>query len=118
MSYLNPEQERKLERRQLTASISVYDVNQSMLLGTLVNVHSSGLLLFGASGLTKADHVYQLELRLPQDLAGSASLFIGVDVLWIRSDEDSEVQWSGCQVIDCSDQARQQIELLIEQYAD
>lgn len=118
MDDLNIQQERALERRKLTTSIGVYDVNQSVQLGTLVNIHGGGLMLVGAAELVESDHVYQLELRLPQDLAGSSSLFLGVDVLWIRSDDDTVVQWSGCQIIDCSDQARQQIELLVEQYAD
>lgn len=106
-------QERRLQRYELSQTVEVKDLNQGVLLGTLVNIHEEGLLMVGVDTI-QADHVYQVALCLPES-AGSGTIELGVDCLWVREAEELTLQWSGCQIIDVSDAARSQIKTMIEQ---
>jgi hypothetical protein len=109
------QQERNFERHHITAAIEVYDVSSGTLLGSLVNIHEGGLLIVGGFSV-QPDHVYQLQLLLPDVIEGSDNLRLGVDTLWVKKDDGAEVQWSGCQIIDLSDLAKKQITSLVELY--
>jgi len=110
----DPQYERRLKRHDVSVVVEVYDRNTDQHLGRLVNIHSEGLMVMGTGGL-QADHVYQLDLLLPEPLEGLAHLHLGVDCLWSKVVDVSATYWSGCQVIDLSDVARRQISLLVEQ---
>lgn len=113
MSDLYEAQKRRLVRREVVAKVEVIDINRGELLGTLVNIHEEGLLVVGPK-IMREDHVYQLEFKLPTPVSGIDSIQLGVDCLWVKSADDSGLCWSGCHIIDLSDQAREQIEKVIE----
>lgn len=108
------EYERRLKRHHVSGVVEVYNSNTEQHLGRLVNIHHEGLMVMGTGGFS-ADHVYQLELVLPEPIEGIAHLHVGVDCLWSKVVDVSGTYWSGCQVIDLSDVARRQIDHLIEQ---
>lgn len=111
----NPEEEhhRRLERHAISGVVEIYDSNRDKYLGRLVNIHHEGLMVMG-DGELQADHVYQIDLQLPESIAGSDHLHLGIDCLWSRVVEVTNTHWAGCQIIDLSDLAREQINVLVE----
>ncbi|TQV71714.1 PilZ domain-containing protein [Exilibacterium tricleocarpae] len=105
--------ERKLKRHQVKTAIEVYDKLRGSCVGRLVNIHSSGLMLMGTVRL-EADHLYQLDLHLPEMINGRRVIQLGVDCLWVRESDDPDQHWAGCQIIDKSDEADADIEALVE----
>ncbi|MBR9912722.1 MAG: PilZ domain-containing protein [Gammaproteobacteria bacterium] len=117
MSNSAPQEGRGLKRHAIETVVDVYDANQGLRLGRLANIHVEGLMVMGSAGM-QADYVYQLELRLPNPINGTDSIQLGADCLWVRNSEDSALCWAGCQIIDLSAAARQQIEILVQQMGD
>ena len=117
MSESVPQESRRLKRHNIAAVIEVYDASRGQLLGRLVNIHTEGLMIV-TEGSLKADHVYQLEIRLPEPLEGASAIRTGVDCLWVRETDGSNMGWAGCHIIDLSDLARRQIEALVEQMGE
>ncbi len=109
--------QRQTDRYGVAYPIKVYDTNHQQMLGQLVNLSLDGLMIAGVTPL-QDDHVYQLELWLPSPLLGSDRLQLGVDCLWNRADAEESLCWAGCQIIDLSDLARQQILALIALLSD
>ncbi|GAA5315709.1 MAG: hypothetical protein AseanaTS_09140 [Candidatus Pelagadaptatus aseana] len=105
---------RHLHRYELTCPVEVFDLNSGALLGSLVNIHEEGLLIVGTDAIAE-DHVYQLVLRLPDTVKNIGEIRLGVDCLWVGDAQDATMRWSGCQIIDLSAEARDQIRQLIEQ---
>lgn len=114
MSEVEKHYERRLKRHRINGVVEIYDSNRDQYLGRLVNIHCEGLMVMG-EGLMQTDHVYQLDLQLPEVIGGSATLHLGVDCLWSRAVDASNTHWTGCHIIDLSDQARRQIDALIGQ---
>lgn len=114
MNELPNYEQRQLDRYEDVGSVEIYDANSDRFLGRLVNVHEAGLMIMGEAPI-RADHVYQLELFWPSRKDPRGHIQLGVDCLWVRqSDDDSNPMcWAGCQIIDLSDSARDQIAMLI-----
>jgi hypothetical protein len=114
---------RKLDRHELSANIDVWDARTDDYLGRLVNLHAEGLMLLCQEPLVE-DNLYQLRITLPQNLASSGELAVGVDCLWVRAADASEGpeasggHWAGCQIIDASAHAQSLLDLLISRLGD
>ncbi len=106
-------EQRRLQRHRLNVPVVVSDCNRNLQLGRLVDIHREGLMLMGDQPL-QVDHVYQLDLHLPEPLEGLETLHLGVDCLWTRCDEGSSSHWSGFQIIDLSELAERQLQALME----
>lgn len=106
---------RRLKRHTIEDGVLVRDEVSGKDIGKLVNMHSEGLMVMGDVALVP-ENLYQLSLYLPEPIDGHAVVGLGVDCLWVRdSGSDSmPMYWSGCQIIDCSTDARRVIEKLIE----
>ncbi len=101
---------RKDKRHTLPRPIDVFDTFNSACLGTLVNISSNGILIAGEDGLD-IDSIYQLELRFPEPFAGCLKLSVGVDCLWVdKAGVIGQLYWSGCQIIDISDEDKKALE--------
>lgn len=111
-----PNNQRRLPRNELNATIDVWDALSDEHLGRLVNIHTEGLMLLSDHPLTE-NRLYQLRLTLPQNLSVTGELFLGADCLWVRASDDSGSHWSGCQIIDLADESLLLIKLLIERLA-
>ncbi len=107
---------RKLERRELTQSITVNDTINGGVFGELVNITTEGLMVITDREI-ESQAIFQLALQLPEPLGGSDMLVLGADCLWCRRAENFYRYWAGFQIIDVSDHAVQQIEALIDLYA-
>ncbi len=107
---------RRLARHDIEDGVVVKDEVTAVIVGRLVNIHAEGLMVMGDVALVP-ENLYQLSLFLPKEIGGHRYVGLGVDCLWVRDSgsESSPVFWSGCQIIDCSDEARAVINGLIEE---
>lgn len=108
--------QRTLLRHDIQGQVTIVDCSRTLVVGHLVNIHEQGLMLMGP-GLVQVDHLYQLELQLPQQINGRTRIAVGADCLWSRPTADVEQHWAGFQIIDLSDEARADILCLIERMA-
>ena len=106
---------RKLKRYQLTALIDIIDRKNEQFVGRLVNLNIEGLMIIGTYPFEE-DNLYQLDLRLPKNIGARSVIPIDVDCLWTRSaQDDSDTLWSGFSIYSCSEEAKTDIEFLIDE---
>lgn len=110
---------RRLTRHPVEEGVVVRDEVSGQDVGRLANIHNEGLMVMGDVALVP-ENLYQLSLRLPKDINGHRFIGVGVDCLWVRDsgDDNAPTFWSGCQIIDCSAEARSVIETLIVEMAE
>ena len=108
---------RKLERKSLNKTIAVRDIIHGSSFGELLNITTEGLMILVDEDL--APHsIFQLSLQLPEEIEGSTTIELGVDCLWCRKTDNFNRYWAGFHVIDASDVAVRQIEVLIDHYSE
>ncbi len=105
---------RRLKRHAIDGSVLVRDEVSGKDIGKLVNMHAEGLMVMGDVALVP-ENLYQLSLCLPEPIDGHKVVGLGVDCLWVRDSgsDGMPMYWSGCQIIDCSVDARRVIDKLI-----
>ncbi len=109
----DPSNQRKLKRFQLTALVDIVNRQSQKMVGRLVNVHTEGLMVIGEFAFEE-EKLYQLDLLLPKTF-DRPLIPVDVDCLWTRTAHDqSNILWSGFSIVECSDQAQADIEVLIE----
>lgn len=94
--------------------ICVRDTVSGAELGTLANVHDAGFMVISDGGL-KEDHLYQVAFEIN---AGESAITLGAECLWISETGTGDQIWAGFQIMDVSEDARQQIATLITQYQE
>lgn len=94
--------------------IFVRDTVTNLELGTLANIHDEGFMVISDGGL-KEDHLYQVVFELG---GGKGEINLGAECLWISETGTGDQVWAGFQIMDVSDEAKQQIEALLSQYAE
>lgn len=107
---------RKLERKELSQTITIEDTINGGVFGELVNITREGLMVMTDREI-ETQAIFQLALQLPETLHGSDQLVLGADCLWCRRAENFYRYWAGFQIIDASEQALAQIDALIDLYA-
>lgn len=107
---------RESERKTPNQIIIVQDMINGTELGELVNISQNGIMII-SDNETQTQAIFQMALSLPEDIAGSSTLQLGADCLWCRKVENFHRYWAGFQIIDCSDQARKQIDALLQDYS-
>ncbi len=107
---------RKLERMELNQAIVILDTINGGAFGELVNITTEGLMVM-ADREIETQAIFQLALQLPEPIKGSDQIVVGADCLWCRRAENFYRYWAGFQIIDASEQALAQLEVLIELYA-
>lgn len=110
------EHNRRLERKELNATIGVRNVITNDVIGELVNLTIEGLMIISDREMD-TNSIFQFQLLLPEAINGSDTLDIGVDCLWCRGAENFDRYWSGYQIIDASPEAVAAIETLLTQYS-
>lgn len=108
-------EQRGLRRHTLSQPVDVLDRLSQSSLGRLVNIHREGLMVVGSYPFVD-ERLYLLELLLPESVNGRKTIPLGVDCLWSRSD-DSQPHWAGFKIIDASDEALQDIDVLISSFS-
>ena len=107
---------RRLERKELSQTISIHDVINDKYFGELVNITTEGLMVM--TDQPRSPHsIFQLRLDLPGELEGSDTVVVGADCLWCREASNFNRHWAGLHIIDASEQAINQIHQLILLYS-
>lgn len=107
--------QRKLKRYQLTALVDIHQQSDNQFVGRLVNIHTEGLMVIGNFPFAE-DQSYQLNLQLPKNFSERSDVPLVVECLWTRkAQEDGDTLWSGFGIVECSDNAKQDIEALIDE---
>jgi len=96
--------------------IFVRDTVASKEIGTLANINSDGFMIISDGGL-KEDNVYQVVFEKELGSAGS-EFSIGAECLWISETGTGDQVWAGFQIMECSEEARAQIEALITEHQE
>ena len=107
---------RKLERKELNQGIVILDTINGGVFGELVNITTEGLMMM-ADREIETQAIFQLALQLPEPIKGSNQIIVGADCLWCRRAENFYRYWAGFQIIDASEIALAQLEVLIDVYA-
>ena len=76
---------RKIERRNISFYLSIYDNATGKVIGHLVNISPIGLLLDAQAPIT-VDQKYDLHLEFMEDVEGRASLDITTICKWCKND--------------------------------
>jgi hypothetical protein len=106
---------RKLERKELNQGIVILDTINGGVFGELVNITTEGLMVM-ADREIETQAIFQLALQLPEPIKGSHQIIVGADCLWCRRAENFYRYWAGFQIIDASETALAQLEVLIDLY--
>lgn len=107
------EHDRELERHTINGDVDVYDNLRDQYIGRLVNIHAQGLMVVGDMPMEE-DHLYTLDLHVPEPVNGQLVIQLGVDCLWVRDADLSGKHWTGFSIIDASPQATESIRALVE----
>jgi hypothetical protein len=114
----NTPNRRTQRRRTLSGSVTIVNQFDDVVLGRLVNITTEGLMLVNAAPLA-TDTLYQVVLELPEMLNNSMRIELGMDCLWTSpTDPDADMYWSGCHIIDISEEMFANLVVLIENFGD
>jgi hypothetical protein len=109
---------RSLRRRTLKGVVNVVNRLNEQVIGRLVNITTEGLMLVSAKPL-ETDTLYQVVLALPEQVNGVQEILLGMDCLWTSpADPKADMYWSGCHIIDLSDEMFEHLSALIEEFGD
>jgi hypothetical protein len=109
---------RTQRRRTISGSVNIVNQFDGTVLGRLVNITTEGLMLVNAAPLA-ADTLYQVVLELPETLNNTMRIELGMDCLWTSpTDPDADMYWSGCHIIDISEEMFGNLVVLIENFGD
>lgn len=94
-------EQRKANRKKITGSMTVRDINRDSVIGQLVDISIDGLMLLGEAPFT-INGMYQFDIELPEPINGHSVLHLGAECLWCRNADDPESFWAGFHLIDIS----------------
>jgi hypothetical protein len=101
---------RKHPRHTLSDTVHVVNRATGEAVGAVANLSLEGLMLVNSKPLA-VDCIYQLDVTIDGDALGDAksgarTIQLGVDCLWNSpaADVSAASYWSGCQIIDVSDE--------------
>ena len=109
--------DRAMHRHTVNGDIDVYDALRDIYLGRLVNIHTQGLMLVG-DVLLEEDHLYELDMHLPNQSASKQVIRIGVDCLWTRAADQNGKHWTGFSIIDSTPNAAEEVHKLIQSWGE
>lgn len=105
------ESRRRHKRHTLRGKVRVINKATGLELGSIANLSQEGIMLVNNTPLA-TENIYQLRLEIEDDASGTKTpaIDIGVDCLWVSpAGSDASTYWSGCQIIDVSDEASETI---------
>lgn len=104
--------DRKHPRFDVVVPVPVLNKYTQEVLGNVVNLSSGGLLLASQQPLD-ADQIYQIQLIVKDQGSELGEVIdVGIDCLWSKEGEQG-LCFSGCQIIDCSDENEKRINDLL-----
>lgn len=114
----SPTNRRSKRRHTLNGSVNIVNQYDGVVLGRLVNITTEGLMLVSAQSLA-TDTLYQAVLELPETINNTVRIELGMDCLWTSpTDPEADMYWSGCHIIDISEDMFASLQVLIEHFGD
>ena len=112
------EDQRLLERWNLSDYVEVYDRSEDKFIGHIVDLSTDGMKVFGESPVrTDTYSTFPLTLRLPRTGGDTSEVILHASGVWCEEDSDpemSEFYNTGFQFISLSPEDYQRVEQLIE----
>jgi len=109
---------RSQRRRTLADAVNVVNHRDGSILGRLVNITTEGLMLVSNEPLA-TDTLYQVVLPLPEKAGVEKQIELGMDCLWTSpTSPDADMYWTGCHIIDISDEMSGRLTALIDSFGD
>jgi hypothetical protein len=105
-------EKRSQPRKTCNSRIDILDVESNEFIGTLVNISASGFMMITEKALPE-NYVFQFQIVFAPGSAGSHSIQLGAESLWVQEMEGSNQRWIGFHVIDISDTDKTTLSSLI-----
>ena len=119
---LSPAEKRQLQRRHLLYYLRMWDASHNKLLGHLADVSLEGFLLVGEEKI-EIDKEISFEMKLPANYGDDAegevkteSLFFKAVSCWSSNDVNELFFDTGFKYTDISDETRERIQNIIEDW--
>lgn len=106
-------EQRRLTRYIVDAPVEVLNQITGQVVGSVVDIHTEGLMLIGAM---EVDCVYMVRLVPREKASGIGDIELGLDCLWSSQLEQGDNCWIGCRIIDASPEALDRITRLITEF--
>jgi len=107
-------QDNRRSPRIPTDPIKVLDLAEDRIIGTLVNVSTSGLMIL-TQGEVPINHLFQLEMHLRFSDNSEQTIKFGAESLWSQETHTPEHEWIGFHIIDISEEDQVALEHLMEE---
>lgn len=104
-------EKRRQPRRVATDIINIYDANEGVQLGRLVNVTSQGMMLVSSEPIGPHT-VYQIDMVFTEPSGDNDRLCFGAEALWCTKANTVGHYWTGFQIIDITDETADQLDSL------
>lgn len=111
-----PEEHRSHQRTKPEAVITIKNMVSGEPLGELVNITAEGLMLLTDEFIENGS-IYQMVLYGTTFEGKQVEFNVGAECVWSRNAGTQDRFWSGYHIIDASQQAKEIIASLIEEYA-
>jgi Tfp pilus assembly protein PilZ len=109
-------EQRKEERRKLTAFTPVYDLHKNSLLGYLGDLTLQGAMLVGnTSGEINKNVTLVIEFPETPEIP-AARMTIPARVAWCKHEEHSDYYNTGVEFVELTDQNKKVIDAILERY--
>lgn len=94
-------EQRKSSRKIADQVLEVSDQITGTQIGRVVNISAEGLMLLSQEPIV-TESVYQLELVLPDAIAGESKITFGAEAVWTTEATQPDCFWTGFRIIDIS----------------
>jgi hypothetical protein len=107
-------EKRQSERNKVNdVLLDVMDDNTGQTIGRLVDISMEGIMLISSSPIPVGS-IYQVTIHLPTKVDGSVQISFGVETLWSNKSNDGNKHWTGCHILDISEQEADKVRKFIE----
>lgn len=105
-------EKRKLERKTVSTSLEVYDLDTGDHLGRVVDLHTEGLMLLSDKPIDLFKR-FALQVSLPMTLNGLTEFFLDAESLWQRESLAGGQYWTGLHFTQLPEASRTCIEKMV-----
>ncbi len=105
---------RRQDRIEVSRPIAVTEQMSGRELGQLVNFSDEGIMLMGSEAIAE-NSVLQLSLSFDPGVGTEEPINLGVESLWCHASEDGSCHWTGCYIIDISEQDLERLRVFVGQ---
>lgn len=98
------DERRKYTRKKVDALLQLYDINNEIFMGKVVDISMDGIMLLSRDPIP-ANGVWQLSIELPIDDIECQTVEFGAESLWCDDSLKPAQYWAGFHIIDISQES-------------